>query len=223
MSSTSRPSPPAPGRGEYVRQVTRGRPDPARRRSGPGTDDSLPPFLLMNGIGASLEVLQPFVDALDARRTVIRFDVPGVGGSPRPVVPYVLATFTPVVAGVLDRLGFERAGRRAGAVLGRRAGAALRRAAPAPLPAAGARRNRDRHAHGAGAPARAGEDAHAAAAPGPRVRAQHRRGDLRRHDAHRTPSGPRRRCTRRRGSVRGAATTTSWPRARAGAACRSCG
>jgi poly(3-hydroxyalkanoate) depolymerase len=60
----------------------------------------------MNGIGASLEVLQPFVDALDARRTVIRFDVPGVGGSPRPVVPYVLATFTPVVAGVLDGLGF---------------------------------------------------------------------------------------------------------------------
>ena len=73
----------------------------------PGTDDSLPAFLLMNGIGASLEVLQPFVDALDARRTVIRFDVPGVGGSPRPVVPYVLATFTPVVAGMLDRLGFE--------------------------------------------------------------------------------------------------------------------
>jgi poly(3-hydroxyalkanoate) depolymerase len=74
----------------------------------PGTDESVPPFLLMNGIGASLEVLQPFVDALGARRTVIRFDVPGVGGSPRPVVPYVLATFTPVVAGVLDRLGFEQ-------------------------------------------------------------------------------------------------------------------
>jgi poly(3-hydroxyalkanoate) depolymerase len=61
----------------------------------------------MNGIGASLEVLEPFVDALHARRTVIRFDVPGVGGSPRPVVPYVLATFTPVVAGMLDRLGFQ--------------------------------------------------------------------------------------------------------------------
>ena len=26
----------------------------------------MPPFLLMNGIGASLEVLQPFVDALDS-------------------------------------------------------------------------------------------------------------------------------------------------------------
>ena len=68
-------------------------------------DGSLPPLLLMNGIGASLEVLQPFVDALDPRREVIRFDVPGVGGSPRPVVPYTMATFAPVVAGLLTQLG----------------------------------------------------------------------------------------------------------------------
>jgi poly(3-hydroxyalkanoate) depolymerase len=61
----------------------------------------------MNGIGASLEVLQPVVDALDKRRTVIRFDVPGVGGSPRPVVPYNLTTFSPAVAGLLSRLGYE--------------------------------------------------------------------------------------------------------------------
>jgi poly(3-hydroxyalkanoate) depolymerase len=73
----------------------------------PGTDDSVPALLLMNGIGASLEVLQPFVDALDGRRTVIRFDVPGVGGSPRPVVPYNLSTFGPVVTGMLTRLGFD--------------------------------------------------------------------------------------------------------------------
>src|SRR3712207_4998562 len=59
----------------------------------------------MNGIGASLEVLQPFVDALDPRREVIRFDVPGVGGSPRPVMPYTMATFAPVVAALLTRLG----------------------------------------------------------------------------------------------------------------------
>ncbi|MCF6509548.1 poly(3-hydroxyalkanoate) depolymerase [Blastococcus sp. MG754426] len=74
----------------------------------PGTDEAVPPLLLMNGIGASLEVLQPFVDALDPRRTVIRFDVPGVGGSPPPVVPYVLSTLSPVVAGLLDRLGHSR-------------------------------------------------------------------------------------------------------------------
>jgi poly(3-hydroxyalkanoate) depolymerase len=64
----------------------------------------VPALLLMNGIGASLEVLQPFVDALDRRRTVVRFDVPGVGGSPRPVVPYNLATFGPVITGMLERL-----------------------------------------------------------------------------------------------------------------------
>ena len=73
----------------------------------PGTDDDVPPLLLMNGIGASLEVLQPFVDALDRRRTVVRFDVPGVGGSPRPVVPYLLPTFSPVVAALLTQLGFD--------------------------------------------------------------------------------------------------------------------
>jgi poly(3-hydroxyalkanoate) depolymerase len=70
-----------------------------------GTEAGVPPLLLLNGIGASLEVLQPFVDALHPRRTVVRFDVPGVGGSPRPVVPYVLATFSPVVARLLDQLG----------------------------------------------------------------------------------------------------------------------
>src|SRR3954466_5958080 len=105
MSSTSR----APaGGGEYVRSVTTGG-RTLRVSVRPGTDPSVTPLLLMNGIGASLEVLQPFVDALDPRRSVIRFDVPGVGGSPRPVVPYNLSTFSPVVAGMLSRLGFEDA------------------------------------------------------------------------------------------------------------------
>ena len=43
-----------------------------------------PPLLLCNGIGASLELFQPFVDALDPHRPVIRFDMPGIGGSPAP-------------------------------------------------------------------------------------------------------------------------------------------
>jgi pimeloyl-ACP methyl ester carboxylesterase len=46
------------------------------------------PLLLINGIGASLEVPQPFTDALDPALTVIRFDVPGTGGSPLPQRPY---------------------------------------------------------------------------------------------------------------------------------------
>jgi poly(3-hydroxyalkanoate) depolymerase len=106
MSSTSSPTPPSPGNGDAVRTVTAtGRTVRVSVRR--GTDPARPALLLMNGIGASLEVLQPFVDALDPGRSVIRFDVPGVGGSPRPVVPYTLATFGPVVTGMLDRLGFD--------------------------------------------------------------------------------------------------------------------
>ena len=37
------------------------------------------PLVLCNGIGASLEVLDPLVDQLDPNTTVVRFDVPGVG------------------------------------------------------------------------------------------------------------------------------------------------
>jgi poly(3-hydroxyalkanoate) depolymerase len=68
-----------------------------------------PPLLLCNGIGASLELLQPFVDALDQRRPVIRFDMPGVGGSPAPVLPYHLAASGSLLAGLLDQLGYPRA------------------------------------------------------------------------------------------------------------------
>jgi poly(3-hydroxyalkanoate) depolymerase len=68
-----------------------------------------PPLLLCNGLGASLEVLQPFVDELDRRRPVIRFDMPGVGGSPAPVLPYHLVTSAPLLAGLLDQLGYPEA------------------------------------------------------------------------------------------------------------------
>jgi poly(3-hydroxyalkanoate) depolymerase len=73
-----------------------------------GTQD-WPPLLLCNGIGASLELFQPFVDALDPRRPVIRFDMPGIGGSPAPVVPYHLHTLPSLLAGLLDQLGYEQA------------------------------------------------------------------------------------------------------------------
>jgi poly(3-hydroxyalkanoate) depolymerase len=68
-----------------------------------------PPLLLCNGIGASLELFQPFVDALDARRPVIRFDMPGIGGSPAPVIPYHLGTLPSLLAGLLDQLGYRQA------------------------------------------------------------------------------------------------------------------
>lgn len=67
-----------------------------------------PPLLLCNGIGASLEALQPLVDSLDPERGIIRFDVPGVGGSPLPRSPYVLATLAPWVAAVTASLGHRQ-------------------------------------------------------------------------------------------------------------------
>ena len=72
-------------------------------------DQGWPPLLLCNGIGVSLELFQPFVDALDPRRPVIRFDMPGIGGSPAPVVPYHLATLPSLLAGLLDQLGYQQA------------------------------------------------------------------------------------------------------------------
>jgi poly(3-hydroxyalkanoate) depolymerase len=77
----------------------------AVREGAPGR----PPLLLCNGIGVSLELFQPFVDALDPRRGVIRFDMPGVGGSPAPAVPYHLITLPSLLAGLLDQLGYEQA------------------------------------------------------------------------------------------------------------------
>ena len=43
-----------------------------------------PPLLMCNGIGTPLEALEPFASVLDPAIEVVRFDVPGVGGSPVP-------------------------------------------------------------------------------------------------------------------------------------------
>lgn len=45
------------------------------------------PLLFFNGIGANLEIAQTFADAFTGR-DIITFDMPGVGGSPDPVLPY---------------------------------------------------------------------------------------------------------------------------------------
>jgi poly(3-hydroxyalkanoate) depolymerase len=68
-----------------------------------------PPLLLVNGIGASLELLQPFVDELDPALEVIRFDVPGVGGSPLPSWPYRFSGLCRLMAHLLSALGHDQA------------------------------------------------------------------------------------------------------------------
>jgi poly(3-hydroxyalkanoate) depolymerase len=66
------------------------------------------PLLLMNGFGVNLEVLQPFVDALDPTIEVIRFDVPGTGGSPAPLIPYRFSMHAWLVTKMLDQLGYRQ-------------------------------------------------------------------------------------------------------------------
>ena len=69
-------------------------------------DGTRTPLLLMAGIGSSLETLDPLVDELDATLEIIRFDVPGTGGSPKPVYPYSLSAYASLVAQMLDQLDY---------------------------------------------------------------------------------------------------------------------
>ncbi len=65
------------------------------------------PLLLMNGIGANLELLQPYVDAMPPSVEVIRFDVPGTGGSPTPPALYRFPTLAWLVGRMLDKLHYD--------------------------------------------------------------------------------------------------------------------
>lgn len=87
------------------RIMVRGRTLRVRVRPGSG---SSPPLVLVNGIGAPLEVLDPFVDALDPAIEVVRFDAPGVGGSPTPPVPYPYPVLALLLGDALDELGYDR-------------------------------------------------------------------------------------------------------------------
>ena len=60
------------------------------------------PLVLCNGIGASMEVLDPLVEQLDS--TVVRFDVPGTGGSPTSPLPYGFPYLAWVLGRVLSKL-----------------------------------------------------------------------------------------------------------------------
>jgi len=71
-------------------------------------DGTRTPLLLMNGIGVNLEVLQQFVDALDPAIEVIRFDVPGTGDSPAPLIPYRFSGLARLVTQMLDQLGYQQ-------------------------------------------------------------------------------------------------------------------
>jgi poly(3-hydroxyalkanoate) depolymerase len=71
-------------------------------------ENARPPLLLFNGIGANIELVEPFLDALGGREAIV-FDVPGVGGSPAPWVPYRPWTLARLSAQLLDQLGHPQA------------------------------------------------------------------------------------------------------------------
>ena len=63
------------------------------------------PLLLFNGIGASIELVEPFLAALEGPEAIV-FDVPGVGGSPTPRLPYRPWMLARLTAQLLDQLGY---------------------------------------------------------------------------------------------------------------------
>jgi len=66
------------------------------------------PLVLCNGWGSNLEVFDPLVEAL-ADRPILRFDVPGIGGSERPALPLRLPALASLVEALLRSYGIERA------------------------------------------------------------------------------------------------------------------
>lgn len=65
-----------------------------------------PPILFFNGIGANIEAVAPLATALDDRGFIM-FDMPGVGGSPDPVIPYNTVTMAWTTTQLLERFGIE--------------------------------------------------------------------------------------------------------------------
>lgn len=82
--------------GQYLRTAVR-----------PGSS-SLPPLLIFNGIGANLELVFPFIEALDPELEVIAFDVPGVGGSSTPMTPFRFPGLAKLAARMLDYLDYSQ-------------------------------------------------------------------------------------------------------------------
>lgn len=76
----------------------------AIKRGGPRTT----PLMVFNGIGANLELLEPFARALQGVE-VILFDVPGVGGSTLPRHHYRFPWLARLTGTLLDALGYRGA------------------------------------------------------------------------------------------------------------------
>jgi poly(3-hydroxyalkanoate) depolymerase len=72
-------------------------------RAGRGT-----PLLLINGLGASLEMWGPLIGELAGRRELIAFDLPGTGRSARPGWPMRMPQLARLITDLLDHFEYER-------------------------------------------------------------------------------------------------------------------
>lgn len=75
---------------------------------GPPLEPGTPPLVLVNGIGANLEMWQPIVERLPDR-TLVLFDIPGTGESPPLHLPMRMRGYASLVVALLDELGIEQA------------------------------------------------------------------------------------------------------------------
>lgn len=70
-------------------------------------DRSERPLMLMNGVGASLELLEPFIDAMEGTEIII-YDAPGAGKSDAPKTPWRHKTHAKLAAKILDIMGYHK-------------------------------------------------------------------------------------------------------------------
>ncbi len=66
-------------------------------------DSSHLPMLIFNGIGQSIEVMEPIIEEFDDREIVI-FDVPGTGKSDTPALPWRMKQHAKLAAALLEEL-----------------------------------------------------------------------------------------------------------------------
>ena len=64
------------------------------------------PLLFFNGIGANLEIAQAFADTFTGR-DIITFDMPGIGGSPDPTIPYRPWWVAKAAKQILEENGYD--------------------------------------------------------------------------------------------------------------------
>lgn len=65
------------------------------------------PLIIFNGVGQSIEVLEPLIEALDGVE-VISYDVPGTGLSDTPLLPWRYRNHAKLATALLKHLGYDR-------------------------------------------------------------------------------------------------------------------